>query len=606
VLSDIDDALTMPPSELASGDTQMYRHASFALLLAASWLTAASAAPSPSKTPANDPQGTRVTKIADAYVAEFVKRFPESATFSGLQLERHDTLSDNSRAALREWETMEDRWAAEIATIDSAKLHGTPDWLVLGFLREALESSRQMRVCRYELWPANQMSGWQVTVAQLAAIQPVGTEAARREALARWRQLPRYLNNEIDNMRDGLRNGYSTPKRNVELVIEQLEQLLSQPVEQSPLFAPAARDESAVFRQQWTELLTTEIKPSIQRYRDYLQNEYLAKAREPIAITANRDGEKCYQGSFRSYTTIDRPARETFELGRKVVERNLKDALVIGRERLSANDLTALRERLNEDPANHFESRDELLQFAEATVARAKVQMPKWFSRVPRADLIVQAYPDFLERTASDSYWPAAQDGSRPAMYRITLYRHEQITRSNAEITAVHEGYPGHHLQLGLATERPSAHLITRLVGNSGFAEGWARYAEALAEEMGLYTSDYARANRRLWPARGMVIDPGIHLFGWTREQAMAFAIESGRFHEQDANAMVDRVAMWPGQLTAYDTGALEFFALREQAQKALGSKFDPLEFHAVLLENGTMTLPMLREHVNHWLRTKR
>jgi uncharacterized protein (DUF885 family) len=211
-----------------------------------------------------------------------------------------------------------------------------------------------------------------------------------------------------------------------------------------------------------------------------------------------------------------------------------------------------------------------------------------------------------MEREANDGYWPAAEDRSRPAKYQISLYRFADTTRSNAEITAFHEAYPGHHLQIGLALERLAAHAITRLVGNSAFIEGWARYAEALAEEMGMYSSDYARANRRLWPARGMVVDPGIHLLGWTREQATAFILESGRFPPDTAAGAVDRIAVWPGQLTAYDTGALEFFALREQASKALGERFDIREFHDVVLGNGSVTLPMLREQVRIWLESKK
>lgn len=185
------------------------------------------------------------------------------------------------------------------------------------------------------------------------------------------------------------------------------------------------------------------------------------------------------------------------------------------------------------------------------------------------------------------------------------MYRYTDTTRSNAEITAFHEAYPGHHLQIGLAQEQTGAHAITRLIGNSAFAEGWARYAEALAEEMGLYSCDFARANRRLWPARGMVVDPGVHLFGWTREQAVAYMQESGRFSPEIAAAAVDRIAVWPGQLTAYDTGALEFFSLREEARKALGERFDIREFHDVVLGNGTVTLPMLRAHVRSWLERK-
>ena len=552
-----------------------------------------------------DALATRIEKLADDYVAEFTRRFPDQAAFSGVTLEHHDTLPDNSLTALRQWQAVEDRWAAQLDQIDSASVFGKPDWVTLGFLREAVQASRQMRVCKYELWPVNQMSGWLFNATQLAAIQPVGSETARREALARWRQLPRFLANEIDNAREGLRGGYSTPRSNVQLVIVALDEVLAKPLEQWPLYNPATRDDTPEFKKAWSELLGKEIKPAVQRYTDFLKTEYLPKARTDIAIKANPSGEQCYQASFRGVTTLQRPARETFELGKREVERNREAALAIGRKHLNANDLPTLLQRLKEDPANHFTSREELLKFSQAALARAGEQTSKWFSRMPQAKIVVEPYPDFLERTASDSYWPAAQDGSRPAMYRITLFPFAQTTRSNAEITTFHEAYPGHHLQLALAAERVSVHPITRLVGNSGFVEGWARYAEALAEEMGIYSSNYALANRRLWPARGMVIDPGIHLYGWTREQARQFVAESGRFEGPTADAMVDRIAVWPGQLTAYDTGALEFFALRKLAQDTLGKQFDIREFHAVLLENGSVTMPMLREQVEHWLKTR-
>lgn len=546
-----------------------------------------------------------VTRLADAYVAEFMARFPDQAELGGLTIERHDTLSDNSLDALRAWQSLEDGWAREINSLDAAVLRGRPERTTHGFLQEAVESSRRTRVCRNELWPVNHLSGWQPYMAQLASVQPVGTDTARAEALTRWAQLPKYLDTEVRNLEEGARQAYSSPKSVVMLVIKQLDTLLASPVEQWPFYGPAERDKSPAFQAEWKKLLSGQVKPAIERYRAYLQGTYLAKAREAIAITANPDGEACYQASFRAYTTIERPAAETFELGRKRVEKNLAEALEIGRESLGTTDLKSLVARINDDRSNHFASREELLEFARDGVSRSRKRLPEFFTRLPRADVSVEPYPAFLERDANDSYWPAAEDGSRPAKYMITLFHFADTTRSNAEITAFHEAYPGHHLQLGLARERPAAHAITRLVGNSGFAEGWARYAEALAEEMGLYTSDYARANRRLWPARGMVVDPGIHLFGWTREQATAFMADSGRFTPEESAATVDRIAMWPGQLTAYDTGALEFFALREQAEQALGNRFDIREFHDTLLESGTVTLPMLREQVRAWLESK-
>jgi uncharacterized protein (DUF885 family) len=213
----------------------------------------------------------------------------------------------------------------------------------------------------------------------------------------------------------------------------------------------------------------------------------------------------------------------------------------------------------------------------------------------------VEPYPDELGPEVSDSYWPptgAQKDGT----YRIGLLRFAERTRSDEEVTAFHETYPGHHLQVGLALELPNAHLISRIAATGSFVEGWARYAEALAEELGLYTSDYARIQRRLWPARGMVLDPGFHVQGWSRARVVDFVLESGRFSEKEAEDLVDRIAVMPGQLTSYDSGGLEFFELRHDGERELGSRFDLRAFHAVVLGHGAVTLPMLRELVRDWI----
>ena len=555
---------------------------------------------------ARPPAADEVTRLADEYVREYVAHFPEAAELYGLRVERHDGLTDNSLAAVADFQKFEDRLAERLATLRLADFEGTPQWVTLGFLKEAVESSRQVRVCRYELWPVNQLSGWQALMSQLADVQPVGSETARAEALARWSRLPRYLDNEIANLREGVRLGYTVPRANARLVVEQLDGLISAPVEEWPFYSPARRDGDAAFAAKWRALLADQVLPAVRRYRDYLRDEYMPAARTAMAITANPDGEACYQASFRAQTTLDRPGAETFRLGQERVERFLAEALAIGRQELGASDLPTLVERLRSDPSNRFTSREELLAYARAAVERSRQSVGGLFSRVPKAVMTVEPHAEMLERTASDSYWPAAEDGSRPATYRITLFRYAETTRSNAEITAFHEGYPGHHVQISLAQEQSAAHPIARLLGNAGFTEGWARYAEALAEEAGLYTTAYARANRRLWPSRGMVVDPGIHLFGWTREQAVAFLVESGRFGQREAEAGVDRIAVWPAQLTAYDTGAIEFFALREQAERELGPRFDLRAFHDVVLESGAITLPMLRQKVESWIRRSR
>ncbi len=201
----------------------------------------------------------------------------------------------------------------------------------------------------------------------------------------------------------------------------------------------------------------------------------------------------------------------------------------------------------------------------------------------------------------SAHYRPGNAD--RPGEYRIPLYEPEEQSRGNAEAVAFHEAWPGHHLQVAVGQSVEGLHPITQIIWFSGPGEGWARYSEALAEEMGLYTTTTGPIKRRAWPARGMVVDPGIHLFGWTREEAIEFMMESGRFPESMGDEMVDRIAILPGQLTAYDSGGLEILALRKMAEEAMGDDFDIREFHDRILENGTIPLLQLRAHVEAWIK---
>jgi len=228
--------------------------------------------------------------------------------------------------------------------------------------------------------------------------------------------------------------------------------------------------------------------------------------------------------------------------------------------------------------------------------------MPNWVSAMPGQPVEVVPFPEHEEGTGrSAHYRPGTSE--RPAEYRIPLHQPEEQSRGNAEATAFHETWPGHHLQVAVAQSVAGLHDVTQIIWFSGPGEGWARYSEALAEEMGLYDTTTGPIKRRAWPARGMVVDPGIHLFGWTREEAIEFMSESGRFADTLGDQMVDRIAILPGQLTAYDSGGLEILALRRQAEEALGEHFEIRQFHERVLENGTIPLQQLRIHIEAWIR---
>jgi len=543
----------------------------------------------------------QVTRIADRYFEATLKHSPEIAYFSGVELPRHDGMSDNSPKGQKEVESLTDQLLMELESVDTTGLTGRTEWITHAYLLQTLQSSVAQRICRTELWNVNQMGGWHSGYTQIAQLQPVGTPELRQQSLGRWSQLPAFVDQEIQNLKTGLELGYSAPQSVVLRVIDQVDGLLALETEQSPFYSPANRDSDPTFAEDTYSLVAEAIIPAFQRFRDFLAEEYIEQARAELSVTANPDGLKCYEASLQAYTTLNRSGKEVYELGQATVAANKTRVIELGQQAYDLDDFTAIMERTNTDPNDHFASKDELLEFSRDMVRRAELEMPNWVGKMPEQPVEVVPFAEHEEGTGrSAHYRPASAD--RPGEYRIPLHKPEEQSRGNAEAVAFHEAWPGHHLQVAVAQSMEGLHPVTRIIWFSGPGEGWARYSEALSEEMGLYATTTGPIKRRAWPARGMVVDPGIHLFGWTREQAREYMLESGRFPESQADEMVDRIAILPGQLTAYDSGGLEILALRRQAEEAMGDDFDIRIFHDRILENGTIPLIQLRQHIEAWI----
>jgi len=542
-----------------------------------------------------------INDIADRYYAWALQRVPELAYFAAIDVEHHDALFDNSPAAQADSEAFEDALLAEILAIDIGALAGTPEWVSAALLTQRLKADVGVRVCRQESWNVSQMGGWHLDYTQVAQLQPVETATQRAEALTRWGKFPAFADQELENLKAGLNAGYSSPKMVVKRVIDQIDGLLNLPVAESPFNSPGTRSDDEAFATAMRSLVEESINPAMRRYRDYLADEYMSAAREELSITANPNGLECYEASLRSYTTLDRPAKAVYELGQATVAENRATVVELGQAEYGISDFVEIIKAAKADPADAFASKEELLEFSRQMVEKAAVEMPKWVGTMPAQAVEVVPFPEYEEGTGRSAHYRRGND-ERPGEYRIPLHKPEDQSRGNAEATAFHEAWPGHHLQTATAQAVDGMHPVTGIIWFSGPGEGWARYSEALAEEMGLYQSATGPILRRAWPARGMVVDPGIHLYGWTREQAIEFMIESGRFPLSSGDSMVDRIAMLPGQLTAYDSGGLEILALRRQAEEAFGDDFDIREFHDRVLENGTIPLEYLRAHVEAWI----
>ncbi len=542
-----------------------------------------------------------VNHIADRYYAWALQRRPEQAYFSAIDLEHHDGLFDNSPTALSDARQFEDALRVELEAVDISTLQGSAEWVTAVLLKQQLSGDVGVRICRQELWNVSQMGGWHLTYGQVAQLQPVETQEQRDEALVRWAKFAAFVDQEVENLKSGIDQGYSAPQTVVQRVIKQVDGVLALPAEDSPYNSPGVRSDDEEFAGAMQQLLQDSINPALQRFRDYLANEYHAAAREELSITANPDGLACYEASLHSYTTLDRSGKDVYELGKKTVAENRETVIRLGRSLYEISDFAEIIIAAKADPADGFADGNEILRFSQDMVRRAELEMPNWVGNMPEQPVEVVPFPQHEEGTGrSAHYRPGNAD--RPGEYRIPLHKPEEQSRGNAEATAFHEAWPGHHLQVATAQAVDGLHPVTRIIWFSGPGEGWARYAEALAEEMGLYQSATGPILRRAWPARGMVVDPGIHLFGWSREQAIDFMSESGRFPRSSGDSMVDRIAIMPGQLTAYDSGGLEIIALRRQAEEALAEDFDIREFHDRVLENGTIPLGSLRAHIEAWI----
>jgi uncharacterized protein (DUF885 family) len=558
-------------------------------------------------TPPDGPRH-RVAVLADEYAAGYRSMFP-GADYFGQTLPGSDALPDNSLAALAAWQRREDIWMSQLRGIDREAFWGTPEWTVSGYLLTMLETSIATRTCRPELWTAHQY-GWQTSLLEMLDIQPVGTKEARAQALTRWSQLPGFLETEIANLREGLRLGYSAPRKNVEIAISQVEALLAATLRESQFWSPAKRDTDELFQRQWRDLEEAKLVPATRRYLAYLRDAYLPKARTTIGISANPDGVACYRAQIAAYAVSDRTPNTLFQIGQEEVADREAKTIALARNMFGPDvpDLKTAKVKMDTDSRNRMAGRSEVIAFVGDALARAQEAAPRWFGHAPQVPLTVVPYSDLEALSHPDArYQPAAKDGSRPARYRIDVTNPESLKRAGLEDTAFHEGIPGHHLQMQIASERPGAHGYGDITALGAFIEGWARYAEGLADEMGLYSTDLDRLGAVAHLPTGLVVDPGIHSMGWTRERAIAYVMEKQLGLSPDAAAAyVDRIAVTPGQMVSYGAGELAFRRLRSRAEIELGDRFDVRAFHEIVLSQGPVPLPLLDEIVGRWIEDKK
>jgi uncharacterized protein (DUF885 family) len=544
-----------------------------------------------------------IEAIADEYLAALLQRHPEVGTNYSIPGARHDRLTDNSLEALAAWQRREDAWLAELEQIGAPGEIGSRDWVTYGILRETLIASIGERLCRNELWSVSSVTGWQYYLPSVFEIQPVDTPEFQQQALDRLSNLGVYVDTEIRNLREGLTAGYSAARLNVPAVIEESRALL---VEGSPLLSPGIRAKDSAFAARLRAVFDREVVPAVQRYAAFLEGTYLERARESIAVTGNPNGERCYPAEVRYHATVEPSAAEIHALGIEQITAIRAEMQQIIDAHFSGETIESLMARLNTDPQFTFRTRQGVLDYSLAALGAARERMFDAFGQLPNADVEIKPYPKYRENSGTGEYLSSSEDGTRPGIYYIAVVNPE--TRSIAGQLSVlyHETYPGHHLQIAIALELGDrVHPLARYLDNAGYSEGWGLYSERLADELGLYPGPLDKIGMlsdQAGRAARLVVDSGMHTMGWTREQAVDYMLANTAWPPGDIEAEIDRYIAWPGQATAYMLGMLEIRRLRNLAEARLGERFDLRTFHDRILENGRVTLPMLKESVEAWI----
>jgi uncharacterized protein (DUF885 family) len=403
------------------------------------------------------------------------------------------------------------------------------------------------------------------------------------------------------------------PKVLVQRVPAQISAQIVADATQSPFHAPlrsfragVPEADRAALQAEAQQLILTRLVPAYRELLAVFEGEYLPQARETIAATAQPDGEACYALLVRSFTSTPLTPKEIHDIGLAEVARLDAAMEKTKNEAGFKGSMAEFFHFLRTDPRFFSKTPEELLRAYRDVSKRIDPELVKISKTLPRMPYGVRAIPDNIAPDTTTAYYQGgAADGTRPGYYYVNLYKPE--TRPSWEMMALslHEAVPGHHLQFARALELPDMPLFRKTAYFVAYGEGWALYAEQLGYDMGLYDDPYERFGQltyEQWRAVRLVVDTGMHAFGWTRQQAIDYFKAHSAKTDQDIVNEVDRYIAWPGQALAYKIGQIRISQMRQRAEQALGSRFDLRAFNDAILETGSVPLQALEARMATWL----
>ncbi|WOJ93794.1 DUF885 domain-containing protein [Congregibacter variabilis] len=457
-----------------------------------------------------------------------------------------------------------------------------------GFAMPAIEH------CNTDLRYLNQVAGWQgAWPSRWQGIVAAGPDNAD-EFIEYWSSASRALADSKARLRQGVRREETAPRAVVLRIHQQVADLSNELSQTNSKYTfPNSDHENA---QAWNKLIRKSVAPAVADFEAFLQDEYLPEAQVSPSLSAIKGGETCFANAVTWWTSLVISQDEIERLGWKYINETRAELVKTGS---NGESLKAILSRLRQSEKNDETTIDELLDVSESALARAHANTQLAFSKQATHEIAVTKLPLHMQSSFPAGRYLAASEHA-PAQYVINPSRPNE-RRLMAEVIAFHEAIPGHHLWAAYPRDTPVEKYTS---GLSGITEGWAIYSEYVADEMGLYSSTYDRQGmmaKHLWAASRLVVEPGLHLRGWSREQAVSFMLENTLMSRTEIELEVDRYIAMPGQSLSYILGANLLLSERQRAREQMGTAFDVRAFHDVVLAAGARPLPIVRDDIRKW-----
>ncbi|HYG78827.1 MAG TPA: DUF885 family protein [Pyrinomonadaceae bacterium] len=552
-------------------------------------------------------------KLLAEHWAYSLARSPEYASTLG-DRRWNDRLSDASQKARDEHLSKTKEYLARFEAVDTKGFpaqEALSHRLMVRRLREEIENAR------FKNWrmPANQLEGPQVDFAETAARFPFATAKDYEDFISRLKQFPKFLEDNVAQMRAGMAEGLMPPKFILDMVTAQALEMAALKPEETPFMEPLSKFPQEIpdaaragIRERTLAAIRDGVLPAYAKFARFMKEEYAPRGRKDVGVWALPDGAARYSAEVKRNTTTNLTPEQIHRIGLEQVAAIEKQMLAVA-ARLGHRDLKSLNAAIEQDPKLRAGTRENILNLYRRHLDAMRLRLPKLFGRLPKAGMEVVATEPFLEATAPFArYYPGSADGARPGRVVINTSKPETRKTITVEAIAYHEGVPGHHMQIAIAQELTGLPAFRQNAWENGYGEGWALYTEKLAQELGFYSdpySEYGRLQSEMHRAIRLVVDTGLHHKRWTREQVVQYFHDHSAIDEVTVQTETDRYIAWPGQALGYKIGELKILELRERARKALGKKFDLRQFHDEVLGSGVLPLDVLEELINEWIKSQ-